>query len=101
LLSKGKIDDFDRPYFDGNIAHGSKRIRLLARQAYAEFMGFGGEGAVAVLEHVRAAVEDDLLDLAWIDRCPLLAEARKDASWPELRKKVAERASRVRAAIHE
>jgi serine/threonine-protein kinase len=101
FLRLGKMDESDRPYFEKNIAHGSKRIRLLARQSYAEFVGGAGDGAAAILTHIRPAVEDGLLDLAWLDRCPLIADARKDPSWPALRHKVEARASRVRVAIRE
>jgi TolB-like protein len=45
------------------------------------------------------AVSGGLSDLAWMDRCPLLAPLRTEESWPGLRKEVAARASRVLDAV--
>jgi serine/threonine-protein kinase len=101
MLATGTIRDEDRTFFEDVVRYGTLRIRLMAGQAYVEFLVAGGMSTDGVLPHVRNLADDGLLDIAWIDRCPLLVAARKDASWPELRKVVEERAQRVRAAMRE
>jgi serine/threonine-protein kinase len=101
LFTHGRISDATRAFLTEAIDNGTPRIRLMAGQTYAEYVAYAGEGADAVVAIVQRAADDALLDIAWIDGCPLLKDARKDPSWPALRRKVEERANAVRAAIRE
>jgi serine/threonine-protein kinase len=65
----------------------SARFRSLIRQLAAEAWGKSGD-VEKTMEHFRAACEDSLLDIEWIDRCPLLACIRKHPDFPALRQKV-------------
>lgn len=73
----------------------SDRFRCLVHQLNAEAWGRLGD-AERSLEHVRAAAETGvLLDLEWMDRCPLLEGARGSAGFAELRKKVRARCEAI------
>jgi tRNA A-37 threonylcarbamoyl transferase component Bud32/TolB-like protein/Tfp pilus assembly protein PilF len=48
---------------------------------------------------VACAVDAGLIDVQWMDRCPVLAPVREAAWFPPLRARVAERAAAVRAAL--
>jgi eukaryotic-like serine/threonine-protein kinase len=56
------------------------------------------DGALAA---VRGAIDAGLLDLLWMDLCPVLDPVRKDARFPPLREEVAVRVQAVRAAMRE
>jgi hypothetical protein len=101
ILTTGKISEASRAHLEEAMQNGTPRIRLVAAQAYAEMQAAAGEGVDAVVAVARRAADDGLLDIAWIDLCPLLKDARHDPSWPELRRKVDQRAAAVRAAIRE
>jgi serine/threonine protein kinase/tetratricopeptide (TPR) repeat protein len=78
---------------------GSRR-RVLFFQLNAEILAyvFEVDGALAA---VKEAVGAGLLDLLWMDRCPVLAAVRKDARFEPLRAEVEARARRVRSALAE
>ena len=97
----GTLSDDSRAFYDKSTTGGSIRVRLIALQAYAELTAAAGDAVATTLAHVRSAVDLGLLDAAWTDGCPLLAQARKDPSWPEQRASVEERAIRVQAAVRE
>jgi serine/threonine-protein kinase len=60
----------------------------------ASFVGNHDE----VVRMVQLAVDSGLLDVVWLDSCPLLAGLRSDARFSPLRAEVAARAARVSAA---
>jgi eukaryotic-like serine/threonine-protein kinase len=66
-------------------------------QMGAELAAFIGNHEEAVLM-VQLATEAGLLDVVWLDSCPLLATLRADARFAPLRAEVAARAARVSEA---
>lgn len=66
----------------------SPRIRSIALQMQAEAYGVSGDidSSATCLELAATTV---LVDLDWIDRCPLLAGARERPAFPEWRRAVA------------
>jgi serine/threonine-protein kinase len=50
---------------------------------------------------VKEAVQSGLIDLLWMDRCPLLDAVRKDARFAPLRAEVEARGQRVKLALAE
>ncbi len=73
------------------------RLRLASLQVLAELHGYLGEHELA-MESVRDAVAADLMDIAWIDRCPVLEALRAREDWPAARAAVEGRATAVLAA---
>ena len=74
----------------------SWRTLAFAGQAEAE-LGAGNDAET--LERVRRSVEAGLVDILWMDGCPLLASVRKDPAFPALRQIVAARAEIIRKAL--
>jgi len=72
----------------------SPRFRALVAQCVCEIHAARGdvEGAE---EELRKAVDCDLVDLAWLERCPVLAPLRERAAWREALPIVRERADRI------
>jgi len=79
------------------IANGSPRGRLFVRQLAAEVLAAVGEEERA-LATIAAAVDEGLLDVAWLDRCPLFDGLRADPRFAPLRATVRRRADEVLAA---
>jgi serine/threonine-protein kinase len=73
------------------------RSRRLFVQLKIEQLAFAGE-IDAAEEALPDAVEAGLLDVAWMDRCPLLARLRERPAFGAMRERVALRASPVVAA---
>jgi hypothetical protein len=84
----------------GEAAEPGSRRRALFYQLNAEIFAYVFEidGALAA---VRGAIDAGLLDLLWMDLCPVLDPVRKDARFPPLREEVAVRVQAVRAAMRE
>ncbi len=74
------------------------RRRAFFNQLDCEFTSYIGLSERAVQSLMRA-VDGGLVDLAWMDRCPILADLRKDPRFGPLRALVAERASKIEAAF--
>jgi len=74
------------------------RFQIISLQRMAE-MAVLIEQPGAALDTVRAAGEFGLLDVVWIDHCPLFSELRGDPAFAAIRATVAERAARVLAAF--
>jgi serine/threonine-protein kinase len=68
------------------------RMRIFWNQLSAEVKAYVGEDP---RDDLRAAVDLGLVDIAWMDLCPLFDEVRKDPDWPALRERVAVRARMV------
>jgi TolB-like protein/Flp pilus assembly protein TadD len=77
---------------------GSRRTRSLYHQLATEWYGMNSE-VDALLRELAKAIDFGLVDLMWLDGCPLLAAARKDPRFLALRRVVAERAAAVQAAL--
>jgi TolB-like protein len=73
---------------------GNRRFRAFLGQLGAEVAAARGaeEEALALL---AVAVDDGLIDLLWLDRCPLLAGLRERAGYASIREGVATRAQAV------
>jgi TolB-like protein len=83
---------------EDTIATPGLRLRAARCQFAAEALAWAGQFDRA-LELVGHAVAAGLLDLTWLDGCPLLAPLRDLPAWPGLRGVVAERAAQVLAAL--
>jgi hypothetical protein len=74
----------------------STRARTFWNQLDAELKAYIGESSLA---QIRTAVDLGLVDIAWLDGCPLLDAARRDPAFAALRDQVAVRARRVLAEL--
>jgi eukaryotic-like serine/threonine-protein kinase len=73
---------------------------MLYFQLAAEILAYVFE-VDGALTAVKGAVDAGLLDLGWMDRCPVLDVARKDPRFASLRSEVEARAARARSALRE
>jgi serine/threonine-protein kinase len=78
--------------------HASPRSRVWRLQLTAEVQAFCGAHAEA-LRTIEQAIDAKLIDLMWLERCPLLAPLRKSARWPALRHTMEGRAAGVHRAL--
>jgi serine/threonine-protein kinase len=74
----------------------SWRTLAFAKQAEAEI---AAGNPTETLDLVRRSVEAGLIDILWMDGCPLLASIRTDPAFPALREIVAERAKAIQRAL--
>ena len=74
------------------------RFQIISLQRMAE-MALVVEQPGAALDTLRAASEFGLLDVVWLDHCPLFVELRGEPAFAAIRATVAERAARVLAAF--
>ena len=72
------------------------RMRIFWNQLSAEVRAYVGEHP---MDDVCAAVDLGLVDIAWMDHCPLLDDLRKDPEFAPLRERVAVRAKVVLMAL--
>jgi serine/threonine-protein kinase len=79
------------------MADGGQRRRIFFNQLAAEVSGLIHQPDNSI-ESASRAVDLGLIDLAWLDICPLLDDARKHPSFPALRARVEERAGAILAA---
>jgi serine/threonine-protein kinase len=89
-------------YYQEQLAapHLSDRGRAVFGQLLCEVLAaLGATGAA--FARLGQAVRAGLMDLMWVDGCPLLAGMRKDPRFPPLRERVAERAARVREGLEQ
>jgi serine/threonine-protein kinase len=77
---------------------GTGRARAFFAQIEAELLGFAGnvDGAANA---IAKSSEAGLIDLLWLDRCPLLEVVRSHPRFVALRGEIARRAARVAEAI--
>ncbi len=73
------------------------RMRPLALQMATEICA--ATGHPSALEYATRAVDEGLMDLTWLDRCPVLAPLREDPAFAALRARLVERVAPVRAAL--
>ena len=76
------------------------RRRALFCQLNAEIYSYVFE-VDAALVALKEAVDDGLLDLLWMDRCPVLDPVRRDARFAALRAEVEARVARIESALRE
>jgi serine/threonine-protein kinase len=79
--------------------HASARIRAFVAQLAAEAAGRAGDVATCLAMLTRA-VDAGLFDRRWLDRCPLLADARDLPEAALLRDRVAGRADAIHDALY-
>jgi serine/threonine-protein kinase len=93
VLETGVLDAETVAFLDGLVAQmpPDTRPRRLYLQLKTEHLAFGGRIDEAE-RALRRTVEEGLLDIAWMDRCPLLQPLRERPSFAGLRTRVAERA---------
>lgn len=77
---------------------GPGRRQAFTMQIRAEIAGFLSDSEAA-LKHLTDSVDAGMFDLAWFDRCPLLAPLRQDPRFLLQRARVAERIRPVREAL--
>ena len=84
-----------KPLFSGS---GSERSRAFLLQLQTEILVYVGdvEGALATLQGVEQV---EVIDLLWMDLCPLLAVLRQDPRFAPLREVVAARAAQIHAGL--
>ena len=70
----------------------SPRLRIFWNQISTEVRAYCNEDP---FDDVKAAVDLGLIDIAWMDKCPLLESARKHPEFADLREKVALRARAI------
>jgi serine/threonine protein kinase len=76
----------------------SRRIQLVALQRATETLALVGQDDLAI-EIFDQAAGLGLIDIVWVDRCPLFTELRAHPAWQATRARVATRAAAVRAAF--
>jgi serine/threonine-protein kinase len=75
-------------------ATGTGRRSMFFAQVTAEIAAFVRDETMA-LQYVSLAVDAGLIDLLWMDRCPLFGWMRHSVSWRSLRARVEERARAI------
>jgi len=100
LLRTRELSDAYRTSLEtaaGNVDLGSRR-RSLFFQLNAEVFAYAFEIDHA-LASIESAIASGLIDLLWMDRCPVFEPVRRDARFAALRTQVAERAQRIIDAL--
>jgi serine/threonine-protein kinase len=94
----GVLTPDQRAFMRSRVAETAARLRPLFLQRNAEIFAVAGD-VDGALESIGDAIAGDLIDLGWMDRCPVLADVRKDARWPALYAVVAERGRSILEAL--
>jgi len=76
----------------------SGRVQPSLTQRNAEVHAFMGEHDEAFAAMERA-IDYGLIDLVWLELCPLFAEMRSDARYARVHAKLEERADRIRETL--
>jgi serine/threonine-protein kinase len=84
----------------GKVTSRARRRPIFFRQLSAEMASIVKDAGVA-LDAIEAADGFGLIDVAWLDRCPLLAPFRGEARFAAVRKSAGARAAEVLAALGE
>jgi serine/threonine-protein kinase len=100
LLASGKPVPLDAfPEIPGGAGRQNRR-RAFFLQMRAEILGFMGDVPHA-MEAIAASVQAGLIDLLWLERCPLLEETRRDAGYLPLHAEVKRRTDDILAAYRQ
>ncbi len=83
LTADRSLADEHRAFMVRRASEARGRLRVLFHQRNAELYAFVGELDEA-MESVRHAVDADLIDFGWIERCPAIAPLRTDERWAPL-----------------
>ncbi|AKT42786.1 protein kinase domain-containing protein [Chondromyces crocatus] len=84
----------------GETAHHGPRRRTFMHQLRAEVLGFLGDTEKG-LQEIQSAVDSGLIDLLWMERCPLLEGARQDPRFGTMHAVVRRRADAIVEAYRE
>jgi serine/threonine-protein kinase len=98
VSSTGRLDTQHRELMTARADGASARLRPLFFQRNAEVYAFVQDRDSAC-GAIHKAIDSGLIDLQWLDRCPLFTELRTDVRWPALREEVATRAADVLKAV--
>ena len=90
VLTVPRLDDEQRAFMSERTTTAKGRLRALFLQRNAEVFAFVGD-TEAAMTAVSEAFDAGLIDILWIDRCPLFAEMQVDTRWSPLRDRVMER----------
>lgn len=100
VLSSGAVSPENRDFFVTQVEQVNARLKPVIWQYEAETV-LGAE----VIDHERAlaavesAVGAGLVDISWLDYCPLLAPLRSDPRWAALRAQISARIQSVIEAV--
>jgi serine/threonine protein kinase/tetratricopeptide (TPR) repeat protein len=94
LMPTGVLTDAHREFMRMRPERTAGRLRALHLQRNTELFAYVGETDAAI-ESLERAVAADLIDVVWIDRCPLFDALRTDPRWKASRAVVHERATRI------
>jgi serine/threonine-protein kinase len=86
--------EFDERFQPQNIANLSPRLVSAALQLYAEVTAWHGLDEIA-LRYIDDASQLVLVDLDWLDHCPLLARLRERDAFIRIRERVHERTEAI------
>ena len=98
MLETGVLPRTLLPMIDRWYERGTVRRRAFLAQMRAEVLAFAGHLEYAVLAIVQADCAA-LVDVAWLDHCPLLAPVRHDPRFIAVRERVNDRAAMALAAL--
>jgi serine/threonine protein kinase/tetratricopeptide (TPR) repeat protein len=100
LFKTRELTEAYREILDAAAARGEpgSRRRTLFFQVNAEVYAYVFEIDQS-LTSIAEAIKSGLIDLLWLDRCPVLEPVRKDARFAALRAPVAARAEQILAAL--
>ncbi len=98
LLSSGTLTDTQRAFMAEREANSVGRMRPLIFQRNAEMHAYVGDFDAAFVA-LRGGVDAGLLDLVWIERCPLLAPMRDDPRYPPLHATLRDRSKQILDAL--
>lgn len=92
------LTDAQRAFLTERERNSVGRIRTLRLQRNAEVYAFVRDRENA-LSTIEKAIEADLIDVAWLDHCPLFEDLRTDPRFGRSYATLAARASRIRLAL--
>ncbi len=99
-LATRQIADTEREFFQirASNPNTTPRMRLFWHQLATEMLSLVGDEPGAMKE-LHTAVDFGLLDLSWLDSCPVIARLRTHPEFPALRQRVAAIAEPVRREL--
>jgi serine/threonine-protein kinase len=100
FVTKGELEVRQQQWLERLLSGTRYTLRRVAygSQLLAEALAARGRHDEALV-HVERADASALVDISWIDRCPLLEPLREDGRLASMRARVAERAARVLEAL--
>jgi hypothetical protein len=100
LIVERKVQDEILALIDalGKVTGRVRRRPIFYRQLKAEAFAYAGAQELA-LKSIEEAASLGLIDVVWMDRCPLLESLRGTARFAELRAQIAGRAALVLEAF--